>query len=96
MENNEIQCVQCGMVLTEFKETNVFNHYKEDGTVDKTLLIKNLPMLTCFNCDEEFFGADPMEKINELLNKISVLEGDYFIADYETGKVFKMTIAEEV
>lgn len=94
----EMRCMVCGHVLKESKETNVFNHYTDVGVIDKTLLVKNLPMLVCSNpeCGEEYFGADPMEKVEALLRKISSLEGDYFIADFETDKVFRMTLLEEV
>jgi hypothetical protein len=94
----DMKCMICEHVLRESKDTNVFNHYTDAGVIDKTLLVKNLPMLVCSNpeCGEEYFGADPMEKIEALLKKISSLEGEYFVADFETEKVFKMTITEEV
>lgn len=94
----DMKCMICEHVVRESKDTNVFNHYTDAGVIDKTLLVKNLPMLVCSNpeCGEEYFGAYTMEKIEALLKKISSLEGEYFVADFETEKVFKMTITEEV
>jgi len=94
----EMKCIICEHVLKESKESNIFNHFTDDGVIDKTLVIKNVPMLVCSNpeCGEEFFGADMMEKVEALLKKTTTIEGEYFLADFETGKVFKMAIMEEV
>ena len=91
-ENNALKCVECGSELKTFTETNAFNHFTTEGVIDKTVLIENLPMLLCSNleCDEEYMSPDAYDVIQEIMTKISAMEGKYFITDFNTKEIIEL------
>lgn len=59
------KCVYCGKELK-----TIFRTHKEyNGEI--TICIENTPILTCDGCKEEYFNADTMDKIREIISYVT-------------------------
>ena len=75
-EEREMKCMKCGR--DAYRSTT-----SEDPELSSGLLvIRNIPLWKCEECDEVFYTGDAVRKIEEITEKAKILRAEITIVDY--------------